>query len=309
MHRRSFSHLFLVCASHTWGRAQSASSADNEAVCEGHGYSRAQCSRLGCCAYEDGECWAIDGVCRGTPYDTRETPQTPTSKAKSSIPDFMKPKSEPDHLQAAATIIEKFDENKDNLMSARELRKSGMIKGLGIEEASGKPVEPIVALRMLDTDKSGMINSTELANFIERLHSQKDTGQELMEHQAPVVAPDEDDDSAEEDVLWRAKIPRKRKPGEAQPPRNKKPVEKKDDLPPEVRRILGGRSRDDLVSLLPDTEQTEIHKRRMARGERIPEKEPEYPEDDPEDVLTWEKKSAKKRRGKDTKTQKLPDEL
>eukprot|EP00316_Scyphosphaera_apsteinii_P009749 CAMPEP_0119330640 /NCGR_PEP_ID=MMETSP1333-20130426/78681_1 /TAXON_ID=418940 /ORGANISM="Scyphosphaera apsteinii, Strain RCC1455" /LENGTH=231 /DNA_ID=CAMNT_0007340053 /DNA_START=48 /DNA_END=743 /DNA_ORIENTATION=- len=217
------------------------------------------------------------------------------------------------HTQAATTIIQKNDGNRDGQMSAAELRKSGMIAGLGISREDGSLVEPIEALRALDTDKSGQVSVTELAAFIRQMHSRKDSGDELVEHaQVPMKTKDEDDDSAEEDVLWAKNRARKRKPGEAQPPRNKKPTKDKNDwLPPEVKAALGGRNPNDLASLLPEQEQEGIRKRRMARGERIPEPEVPFPEDDPADKELWESKSKPKRKkpNRGEQSQKPREEL
>ena len=39
---------------------------NGEEVCEGHGYSQGECESIGCCQWEESECWSAvgRGLCR-----------------------------------------------------------------------------------------------------------------------------------------------------------------------------------------------------------------------------------------------------
>lgn len=54
----------------TWSQSES------EAVCEGQGYNEPQCVALGCCEWDDQQCWAVGGVCMSPSAEGGTAPPT-----------------------------------------------------------------------------------------------------------------------------------------------------------------------------------------------------------------------------------------
>lgn len=62
------------------GSGSSSDDSSAEEVCEGHGYGEQECSAFGCCAFDEGECWAQDGPCNVmSPSVANTTPENNVS--------------------------------------------------------------------------------------------------------------------------------------------------------------------------------------------------------------------------------------